>query len=249
MSIAWEAVGVSDVGRIRRGNEDAVRVDTDHGVFLVADGMGGHAAGEIASAIAAETVGDQLARAVEAGAHGDEVADALRDSVSAAQLRMVESCVIDPRRRGMGTTLTALVLDRDGNLQLAHLGDSRAYRLRSGEMEQLTPDHTWVQGEIDAGRLPPSAGRSDPRAHILTRVLSADAPEPVDLLAGSARSGDRYLLASDGLTGMVEDAEIAHLLAEPLPLPTIAANLIAQANRNGGRDNISVVVVEIVEGS
>ncbi len=248
MSIAWEAAGESDTGRIRQGNEDAFLVDAPRGIFLVADGMGGHAAGEIASALAAQTTEQVLARAVDAGASGDELLDALREAFHTAQEQITRCCRDRPRTRGMGTTLTVCILTPDGVCRLGHVGDSRAYRLRVGELEQLTLDHTWVQREVDAGRLPPAATRSHPFAHILTRVLIADAREEPDLLSVTIQPGDLLLLASDGLTGMLEEAEIARLLEQPLPLPELTRALIAEANARGGVDNVTVVLVRILPG-
>lgn len=249
MSTVWEAMGISDTGRIRQGNEDAFLVDAERGLFLVADGMGGHAAGEIASRIAVETAGAALAGVLDAGQRGDELMEALRTAFEIAQERIARCCVEDPRTRGMGTTLTACVLTPDGLYRLGHVGDSRAYLLRDGRLEQLTVDHTWVQREVDAGRLAPAAVHRHPLSHILTRVLIAEVREHPDLLTVPALPGDLLLLTSDGLTGMLADADLARILRQPAPLPELAQTLVRAANARGGVDNITAVLVRILPGA
>ena len=244
MNIRWEAAGGTDVGRVRRGNEDNLLIDAERGLFLIADGMGGHAAGEVASALAVETVTRTLA--IESGKGKAELGNALRAALRAAQSRIVKESQNNPRTAGMGTTLTACVLLPEGEYQLGHIGDSRAYRLRQGHLEQLTPDHTWVQQEIDAGRLPPEGARTHPFAHVLTRVLSADAFQEPDLLSGTARPGDLFLLATDGLTGMLEDAEIRDILSEDRPLSELVGRLIERANAQGGVDNITAILLRVL---
>lgn len=246
MSIRWRAAGATDVGQLRVGNEDTWHADAARGVFLVADGMGGHAAGEVASALAAQTLAERLAVAVDVGARGDALAARLRSAFAEAQRRIEEVGARNRRLRGMGTTLTCLALAPDGGCLLGHLGDSRAYRLRADGLEQLTRDHSWVQREIDAGRLTPAAARTHRLAHVITRVLGAGNDDEPDLIAAEARPGDLFLLATDGLTGMLEDDEIAALLARPEPLPQRVAALIDAANANGGRDNITALLVEVL---
>ena len=246
MNIRWEAAGGTDVGRVRRGNEDNLLVDAERGLFLVADGMGGHAAGEVASALAVETVTRTLTLTPKAGKA--ELGDALHAALRAAQHRIVKESQNNPRTAGMGTTLTACVLVPEGEYHLGHIGDSRAYRLRQGHLEQLTPDHTWVQQEIDAGRLQTEAARTHPFSHVLTRVLSADAFQEPDLLSGTAKPGDLFLLATDGLTGMLEDVEIRDILAEDCPLSELVQRLIEQANAHGGVDNITAILLRVLPG-
>ncbi|HET7322496.1 MAG TPA: protein phosphatase 2C domain-containing protein [Longimicrobiaceae bacterium] len=245
MSIGWEAAGASDVGRVRSGNEDAFRMDVDRGVFLVADGMGGHAAGEVASRLAADTAAERLAAAVDDGVRGAALDGALRRGFLAAYDALLHCCAGDPATRGMGTTLTACVLEPSGTLRAGHIGDSRLYRLRAGRLKPLTHDHTWVQREVDAGRLSPAAAEDHPHSHILSRVLSEDiSPEP-DLLATPILPGDRLLLCSDGLYNMLPEPEIAAILAGPAPLPALAASLVDAANAAGGVDNVTVVIIVI----
>lgn len=247
MTIDWEAAGGSDVGRLRRGNEDTLRMDPGRGIFLVADGMGGHAAGEVASDLAATAVEEALKTAVDRGARGEMLERALRDACAGAYAAIVSAGRSAPHTRGMGTTLTACVLERNGTAHIAHIGDSRLYLLRDGSLQQITRDHTWVQREVDAGRLTPEAAQTHPLSHILTRVLSEGVEPEVDLLSFAVQPGDCLLLASDGLYNMVDDGQIATLLAADRPLPRIATALIEAANAAGGADNVTVVVVKVQE--
>ncbi|MDB4951291.1 MAG: protein phosphatase domain protein [Gemmatimonadetes bacterium] len=245
MSLRWQAVGLSDVGRVRQGNEDSFLVDAARGVFLVADGMGGHAAGEVASAMAAATVGGALAHAVDGGSTGKALDAVLVDSFRSAHLAIEARSADDPETRGMGTTLTACAVSAAGEARMGHVGDSRAYLLRGGVLTQVTRDHTWVQREVDAGRLSPRGARTHRLAHIITRALGADSPDAPDLLAFPVAPGDVLLLATDGLSGPLDDDAIARILASPAPLGERAAALIAAANAAGGPDNITAVLVLI----
>jgi PPM family protein phosphatase len=248
VTIAWSAAGSTDVGRRRSGNEDTLRVHEERGFFLVADGMGGHAAGEIASDLAASTLESRLSGIRDEGIAEEELLQLLRQAVLSAHEAIVRCCEDDPRTLGMGTTLTACLLSPRGRFLSAHIGDSRLYRLRGGELEQLTRDHTWVQREIDEGRLTPAAADSHPLGHILTRVLSQDVPPEPDLLSGVVAAGDVLLLATDGLYNMVPEPAIAEALRLDLPVAAISERLIESANRAGGTDNITVVVVRIRQG-
>jgi serine/threonine protein phosphatase PrpC len=246
MSLRWEAAGGSHVGRVRRGNEDAFLVDAPRGLVLVADGMGGHAAGEVASALARETVGTLLARALDEGVPEEELPAVMHESIRAAHAEILAYAARHPDARGLGTTLTAGILLPQGRLHLVHVGDSRAYRLRDGVLAQLTRDHTWVQREVDAGRLTPAAARRHPLAHIITRALGVDSAARPDLLREALLPGDVLLLCTDGLTGMVEDGELARVLASGLPIPERVEALIHAANHHGGDDNVTAVVVEVM---
>jgi protein phosphatase len=245
VSIELRAVGATHTGRKRRGNEDAHRIDLDHGIFLVADGMGGHAAGEIASELAAAIVSSSLAAAAERGARDADWHEALRAAVRAAHAGIAECCEDDTRTRGMGTTLTACVLEAPGLWHIGHIGDSRAYLLRDGVLGQLTRDHTWVQHELDSGLIAPDVAAKHPLSHILTRVLTADLPPEIDVLSAPSLPGDLLLLATDGLYNMLSDSQILALLTADSPLPARAASLITAANRAGGMDNITAIVIEV----
>lgn len=243
MTVAWEVAGASDVGQVRSGNEDAFRIDAVAGIFLVADGMGGHAAGEIASALAADAVVDTLRPRPEIST--DEIEDDLIAAFDEAHRRIVECCNGDPRTRGMGTTLTAAALRPTGDLHIAHIGDSRIYLQRGDDLLQVTQDHTWVQQEVDAGRIAPESAQSHPLGHILTRVLTADEPASPDLYRGMVHSGDILLLCSDGLYNMVEGQTLRDLLTADQTPAAIVDRLLATANRRGGPDNITAIVVRI----
>lgn len=241
--IRREVAATTDVGRVRAHNEDAFRVDPERGLFLVADGMGGHAAGEVASHLAIDTVYDVLLGAGEDRTSPERTDAALLAAFAAAYRAISERCAEDPQCRGMGTTLIACVVADDGRFRMGHIGDSRAYRLRGGTLEQLTHDHTWVQREIDAGRLSPARARRHPLSNVITRALGADAAQPPDLLAGELLPGDLLLLATDGLTGMVDDPDLEQILGANQPLPSRVERLVDAANAAGGTDNITAVLV------
>lgn len=246
MTIAWQATGGSDVGRLRKGNEDTLRMDADRGIFLVADGMGGHAAGEIASELAAKEAENVLVAAVDAGAGPEEVRATLRSAFHNAYTAIVNCCRSSPHTRGMGTTLTICVLDPLGVGTIGHIGDSRLYRFHDGILDQVTHDHTWVQREVDAGRLSIDDARSHPLSHIVTRVLSEDIEPEIDILSISLTPGDLLLIATDGLYNMVGDSGIAEILVSDLPLAQVTNQLIAAANAAGGVDNVTVVLIRIL---
>lgn len=246
MTIAWSAVGATNVGRRRRGNEDAYHADPARGIFLVADGMGGHAAGEVASELVSSTVAGALAEARDRGTGGEALLERLQAASHAAHDAIVACCAGDRRYKGMGTTLTACVIEPSGEIRVGHIGDSRLYRVRDGRLEQLTHDHTWVQREVDGGRLAADAARQHPLSHIITRVLSEDSDPEMDLLSDRVAPGDLLLLATDGLYNMVDDTTIHEILSPGKPLAESAKALIRAANKAGGMDNITVVLVEVV---
>ena len=247
MKVTWEVAGATDVGRVRPHNEDSFVVDAQRGVFLVADGMGGHAAGEVASAIASEAVGAALRQGVDAGLPADGLKTVLQESFRQAHRSILNYSFTKPETRGMGTTMTALVLCDDGSFRIGHIGDSRAYVLRDGELSQVTRDHTLVQDQVDAGRLTEMGARRHHMAHILTRALGADAEDDPDVYAGTLLPGDLVLLATDGLTGMLTDRMLRRILMRDGELAERVANLILGANDRGGRDNITAVLVRIAD--
>jgi protein phosphatase len=246
VKLRWRAVGGTHVGRVRKGNEDAFLVDEERGVFLVADGMGGHVAGEIASDIAKRSVGGTLLEGVDRGLAADDLAHSMVDSFRVADLAIAEHVAANPETEGMGTTVTAIVICTDGTYRMGHIGDSRAYLLRDGQLAQISKDHTWVQREVDEGRLTPSAARKHPYSHILTRALGADPSDAPDLQAGQLEAGDLLLLCSDGLTGMVTDRNLERIMRTPGISEERIEEMIALANKRGGRDNITAVIVEIL---
>jgi protein phosphatase len=237
MSLQFRAAAVTDVGKVRDHNEDGYLVDDTLGLVAVADGMGGHNAGEVASAAAL----DALRVAFSAGA-------AIDDAVSTANEIVYEQSVADRNLRGMGTTLTAGALGIDGTLLLGHVGDSRAYLVRDGALERITTDHSLVEELIRAGELTEEEAERDPRRSMITRALGLEPGVDVDTEAVDLRAGDRLLLCSDGLTTMVSEGAIAALMTEE-PDPHVAARaLVEAANDAGGVDNITVVVIDIEAG-
>lgn len=246
MKLRWQAAGATHVGRVRKGNEDAFLVDSERGVFLVADGMGGHAAGEIASAIAAQTVGGALVEGVDRGLDADALAQIMVQAFRTADQAIADHVAQNPTTLGMGTTVTACVLCTDGTYRMGHIGDSRAYLMRGGRLAQVTTDHTWVQREVDEGRLTPSGARRHRLSHILSRALGAEPSDDPDVLSGQLLPGDLLLLCSDGLTGMLTDRMIGKVLPLDIRLADRVAELIRGANERGGKDNITAVLVEIL---
>lgn len=243
----WESISVSDRGLIRPNNEDSALENLETGLFAVADGMGGHAAGEVASRMAVEA----LRAADDAGLDGDgDGVEGLLLAFSTANGEIRRRSHAEPDKRGMGTTLTVLRFEsrEEGTGAIVHIGDSRAYRLRDGRLEQLTKDHTWVQERVDAGVLTPEQARAHPYSSILTRVLGTDEPLAPDVVTVEARPGDLYLLCSDGLSGMVPDADLERILNESDDLGELADLLIQAAKAGGGFDNITAVLVRAVDG-
>lgn len=250
MAHTLSVTGSSDIGRIRRRNEDAIALVPEMGIAVVADGMGGHPGGDIASRLAADTAAEVLRSAI-AGLEPDAPFDAgllplMERAVSTAHDRIRRRGVEDPPLEGMGTTLTVMAIDvRTGTYVIGHVGDSRAYRLRAGRLEQLTRDDTWVQQQIDSGRMPPSAARNSPYAHLLTQCLGLeDTPRP-QVFSGCAESGDTFLLCTDGLVGMLDDEMMSTLLSEQLSQNGDGAvdALLAAANEAGGHDNITAALI------
>jgi len=229
------AVGVrTDVGQVREGNEDSYLADSP--VFVVADGMGGHLAGDVASATAIEVIQRDIAEVTEA--EPDKLVAVLKNANAVIYGKAKD----DESVRGMGTTCTLLVIE-DSNAQLAHVGDSRAYLLRGGELRQVTEDHTLVGRMVSEGRIQPEEAQHHPQRSIITRALGVDSEVDVDLISLPLQEGDRLLLCSDGLTSMVEAGEIQDCLAAGGDPQQIADELVTKANDAGGDDNITVIVV------
>jgi len=237
--------GRTDVGIIRSGNEDNFLMVPDRGIFLVADGMGGHAAGEVASEMAVRFVARELGSL--RGLADDQVADRMRTSIRAANGAIFQRTLTEHDKRGMGTTVTALVLFETRFL-VGQVGDSRAYLYRDGKLIQLTKDHSYVQEQVDAGYLTPEQARSHPYSNVITRCVGANSDVMPDIYLGTVKRGDLFLLASDGLTGMLEDSELAETLGggakDRMPQDRVDA-LITEANRHGGLDNITAIIVRI----
>jgi protein phosphatase len=239
--LRWGAA--TDTGQVRKENEDAFLARPT--VFVVADGMGGHLAGEVASAMAVETFGERIAD--ETGDTPDAIIAAVRE----ANLAIFQASRADAAHRGMGTTVTALAVlsTADGErLALANVGDSRAYAMRSGRLVQLSVDHSYVQELIATGQLTSDEARLHPNRNIVTRALGIEPDIEIDAWTLPLVRGDRFLLCSDGLVDEVVDDTISELLAGIDDPQEAADQLVATANRHGGRDNITVIVVDVVEG-
>ena len=237
----------TDVGRKRQGNEDAVvalmppdapgSVDA---VFAVADGMGGHEAGEVASAIVVQTLVNKFGPGSPFHAGGAAPgAEDLSQAVQAANATIVTEAQGD--KKGMGTTVTAGIIEQ-GRLHLAHVGDSRAYMLRGGRLYMLTQDHSWVAEQVRAGALKPEEAATHPRRNLLTRALGASGQVEVDAQTIPLEEDDLILLCSDGLYGVVPDQKLREELLSTPDLQAVCDHLVAEANRMGGPDNITVLV-------
>jgi serine/threonine protein phosphatase PrpC len=249
-----EAYAHTTVGPVREQNEDSMLVDLENGVFMVADGMGGHAAGEVASAMAVETIhqvilGNQdpdetrLMREHEVIDPSDILRERLRYAMNQASVTIRRESDTNPDLLGMGTTVVVLVVD--GNqAHLAHVGDSRAYLFRNGRLSRLTRDHTVVQQEIDAGRLTPELARLLPTKHILTQSVGFHGPVEPDTATRTIEPGDVFVLCSDGLTDPLDDEQIAKSVADT-PVELLADKLVEKAVELGTEDNVTVVVVGV----
>lgn len=247
-----EAYGRTECGPVRDNNEDSLLLDTEMGIFVVADGMGGHAAGEVASSMAVDTIhavliGEsdpdetRLVRDFNPQDNSDVMRERLRYAMNQASTQIRRVSEQRPETRGMGTTVVMLVLDGD-HAHLAHVGDSRAYLLRKGKLTRLTRDHTVVQQEIDAGRLTPELARLLPHRNILTQSVGFHGPVEPDTSTRILHAGDLLLLCSDGLTDAMEDRKLEALMAETSG-EEMADRLVAAALAAGAEDNVTVLVV------
>ncbi|MTD59304.1 Stp1/IreP family PP2C-type Ser/Thr phosphatase [Amycolatopsis pithecellobii] len=229
----------TDVGQRRDANEDSVF--TSSRLLAVADGMGGHVAGEVASstAISAITELDQRLEADDL-----DPTEALSETVTDAVQRLTSLADEDPALQGMGTTLTAMLWD-GARFVVAHVGDSRAYRLRDGELEQITRDHTVVQELVDQGRITPEAAMTHPSRSVLTRALQSGGHADPDVFTVEVKAGDRYLICSDGLTDVVSPDVLGETLEAVTDLDAVVLRLVELANDGGGPDNITCVVADV----
>jgi len=231
---------VTDTGRRRRRNEDSYVCEPP--LFAVADGMGGAQAGEVAS---------RLAAAVLEEANGDELREErIVELIQEANRRVFQRSSEDPAASGMGTTMTVAVTGPDGNVSIGHVGDSRAYRIREGGLEQLTKDHSLVGELMRSGKLSPEEAESHPQRSVITRAVGTEPDVDVDTFSVDTEPGDVFLLCSDGLTDMVSDDTIQTVIAAgDGDLERAARKLVEAANSSGGEDNITVLVFEIVDES
>ena len=234
----------TDVGMIRSGNEDnfAVNAGGDRGLFVVADGMGGHAAGEVASEMAVQIIELELAsiKDLEEKASADRVMEALRK----ANRNIHDRTITEVDKQGMGTTASVLLVNNNRYL-IGQVGDSRVYLLRDGALKQLTKDHSYVQEQVDAGFLTPEQALYHPYSNVITRCVGASPEVQPDVYSGDVRVGDLFLVASDGLTGMVDDRRLQILLMSRAEPERKVHALISEANGRGGLDNITAIVIQI----
>jgi PPM family protein phosphatase len=240
-----------DTGRARSNNEDAVRVDEDLALAVLADGMGGYNAGEVASAMAVDHICQDIRRwltEVTSPRDENEIRQALMASAQQANRAVFDASQSRAEYAGMGTTLVTALFN-DDRLWIGHVGDSRAYRLRGGKLEQLSRDHSLLQEQIDAGLLTPEEAVYSMNRNLVTRAVGVEPDVELEVVGHDLRSGDIVLLCSDGLSDMLPDAAIAQVMRASDNLELTAQALIAAANAAGGRDNISVVLVRAKGGA
>jgi serine/threonine protein phosphatase PrpC len=249
-----DVASLSHPGMVRSHNEDSVFVDGDAGLAVLADGMGGYNAGEVASGIAVDVVSNGLLPELASGRELSKVdvqsglthaALLLQQQIAAANKGIYEAAQTRPECAGMGTTIVAAVF-HGNRVSIGHIGDSRCYRLRGEKFEQLTHDHSLLQEQIDSGQLTTEQAKYSLNKNLVTRALGIEAIVPADIAEYRVEANDIYLLCSDGLTDMV-DAEMIHNIVDEhrSTLPEAAAELIDLANQNGGRDNISVILTRV----
>jgi protein phosphatase len=254
MKVTYQAL--TDVGRKRKGNEDSLYVNPEQKLFVVADGMGGHAAGEIASRIAVDSINEFVCLT-----GGDEEitwpfgldetisydGNRLKTAVRFANKKVLEATKEKSEYEGMATTVCAVLVD-DQVANLAHVGDSRVYLWRGGELRQLTSDHSWVNEQIQSGVISAEQARTHPLRNVVTRALGGKADLQVDMQTHDFEAGDVLLLCSDGLTTMIPDDDIARVMREGEgDIEATAQELVDAANAKGGEDNITVVLLQFQE--
>jgi len=250
---ALEIAAATHTGMVRSHNEDTIGSDPSIGLAVLADGMGGYNAGEVASGIAVALVTKQTRELLSrlGASHGEQsdrqsiAAEILNDAISHANNSIFQAATSQPQYSGMGTTLVVALL-ADNFINVAHVGDSRLYRLRDGELAQLTRDHSLLQEQIDSGMITKEMARRSQNKNLVTRAVGIEPAVQPDINSYEVREGDTYLLCSDGLNDMVEDDDI-HLTLTSLQanLPLAANQLVQMANDNGGRDNVSVILVQV----
>ena len=254
---ALAAATLTDPGRVRDHNEDCIESRPDIGLFVLADGMGGYNAGEVASGMATSLISDGLQETWEPKGverMGRDEAKALSERLINEQIARANSAIYttsqnNPECAGMGTTLV-VTLFYDNFLTVAHIGDSRLYRLRGESMEQVTRDHSLLQEQLDSGLITPEEAKLSQNKNLVTRALGIDPSVEPEIHVYETQPGDTYLLCSDGLSDMVEDEEIRLTLITLRSNPTLTVQQLVQAaNDNGGRDNISAMLIRLVEPS
>lgn len=248
-----EFAQASDSGLVRLHNEDCIAISPECGLALLADGMGGYSAGEVAASMVTRTLQENMrAELMQSPNWLDEASDEaiaqwLESHINRANFEVFEASLTHEQYAGMGTTLV-MAFFRAYGVTVAHIGDSRCYLFRSGELRQLTRDHSLLQVQIDAGLISPEEAQESSNRNLVTRAVGVDPSVQADIVHLDTKVGDIYLLCSDGLTDMLSDEEIAQVLSNAeLTLEDKAGHFIVWANQMGGRDNISVVLVSVVD--
>ena len=245
MTLRWQAAGVSDTGLRRAQNEDTLVLDDAEGVVIVADGMGGRPGGEFASSLAAQVIQEHLSSTDgSVGEPGERMAEA----VNLANLKVFEASQADPGREGMGTTVTALALDLETTRWIiGHVGDSRGYVFRDGELRRITRDHTVVQDLLESGAISPSSAADHPLSHLINRAVGTEETVQVDIFQGDVLPGDIFLLCTDGLAGLVTDDELEEALhgLGVTGLDEKNAELVALAHERGAPDNVTLCFLAV----
>lgn len=249
-----EMAGRTHVGRVRNRNEDFWKQDPEHRVLAVADGMGGHPAGDVASRLAVETLlsafendgPPSLSGSDDTSSNGEDAGDWMAEAVRAAHRRILDEGRRDPERHGMGTTLTSLLVG-SGSYLVGHVGDSRAYLLRDGSMSPLTRDHTPLQEEVDSGRLSREEARVHPLSHVLSQALGTTGEVEPEVVDGRLEPGDVFLLCTDGLTSTVPEARIAEIVRNAVSddLDAVAERLVETTLEQGAPDNVTVALTRV----
>ncbi len=256
MSYSFTISGLSHVGRVRRRNEDSLSIEPELAIAFVTDGMGGHPGGDVASRIAALHACRTLTELVQEprrSVHDRDntarfLADAMERSVAVAHAAVRQRSETEPHLKGMGTTLVGWVGDPStGAYAMGHVGDSRGYRLRAGNFESLTRDDTWVQDRLDHDLISVEEARRHRYGHMLTQCIGLEEPPKIHVVEGHTAPGDRFLLCTDGLIGMMKDWEIRTTLLEHDDDDEALRVLIDRANEEGGKDNITAVLARVGE--
>lgn len=245
---ALEISAISDAGVVRSFNEDTIATELDLGLALVADGMGGYKAGDIASGMAASVMVAELKRRLREGTpSASSIAEIMKSSVNMANRDIYQAAQANPQYHGMGTTLVAAIF-HDNRLHFAHIGDSRLYRLRRGKLKALTQDHSILHEQVALGLISNDDAKTSHNRNLVTRALGVEATSQCEVQDQAVETGDIYLLCSDGLNDMVDDANIELALNElQANLPLTARQLVMMANDNGGHDNISAILIKVLE--
>ena len=251
LKTALEIATATDSGMVRSHNEDSIAADGEAGLAVLADGMGGYNAGEVASGIAVELIKSEMKKALAGKKpeelNGQSAEQLITEHSTRANAAIYQAAQSQPQYSGMGTTLV-VALWHDNHVSVGHIGDSRLYRLRDGVLEQVTRDHSLLQEQIDSGMITKEQARHSQNKNLVTRAVGIDPEVETEVHTYSVQPGDVYLLCSDGLSDMVTDEDVQLTLSSlAANLPLAAQQLVQQANDNGGRDNVSVILVRIAK--